>query len=49
VISLDGKEMIRLRADFPVSQGNAMGKKLARQVLKMGGAKILKEIRDAAQ
>lgn len=47
VISLDGKQMIRLCADFPVSQGAAMGKRLARQVLKMGGAKILKEIRDA--
>jgi hydroxymethylbilane synthase len=49
VISLDGKEMVRLCADSPVSQGKAMGKRLARQVLKMGGAKILKEIRDAAQ
>jgi hydroxymethylbilane synthase len=47
VISLDGKQMIRLCADSPVSQGPAMGKMLARQVLKMGGAKILKEIRDA--
>jgi len=49
VVSLDGKQMIRLRADSPVSKGAAMGKKLARKVLKMGGAKILKEIRDAAQ
>jgi hydroxymethylbilane synthase len=49
VISLDGKCMIRLCADSAVSQGEAMGKRLARQVLRMGGARILKEIRNAAQ
>jgi hydroxymethylbilane synthase len=48
VISLDGKKMIRLHTSSSISNAESMGKRLARQVLKNGGAKILQEIRNAA-
>lgn len=46
VISLDGRDMVRLRASAPVRDAQNLGRRLARQVLRHGGAKILKEIRD---
>ncbi|HNQ50901.1 MAG TPA: hydroxymethylbilane synthase [Candidatus Omnitrophota bacterium] len=46
VISLDGTRMIRLSASSSVRDAEALGKRLARQVLQYGGAQILKEIRD---
>jgi hydroxymethylbilane synthase len=49
VINLDGKEMVRLGANFPPNKAEVMGKKLACQVLKNGGARILKEIRTNEQ
>ncbi|MFA5099789.1 MAG: hydroxymethylbilane synthase [Candidatus Omnitrophota bacterium] len=48
VISLDGKRMIRLHASSSIGNAAGMGKRLARQVLKNGGAQILREIRNAA-
>jgi len=48
VISLDGRDMVRLRASAPVRDGQKLGRRLARQVLRYGGAKILKEIRNGA-
>jgi hydroxymethylbilane synthase len=49
IISLDGKRMIRLRSDSSVRNAELTAKFLARQVLKQGGAQILKEIQDATQ
>jgi len=48
VISLDGKKMIRLHASSSVRAAAGMGKRLARQVLANGGARILREVRNAA-
>jgi hydroxymethylbilane synthase len=48
VISLDGRKMIRLHAGGAREDAKDIGKHLARQVLKNGGAQILEEIRNAA-
>ena len=47
IISLDGRKMIRLRCEGPRENAQVLGTRLARQVLKNGGAQILKEIRNA--
>jgi len=44
VISTDGKNMVRLRAAAAVKDAQKLGRGLARQVLRHGGAQILKGI-----
>ena len=48
IISLNGKKMIRLHANSSIRTGVGMGKRLARLVLKNGGAQILQEIYNAS-
>lgn len=46
IISLDGKERISMKLTDQTSRAEELGTVLARQILKKGGDKILKEIRE---
>lgn len=47
IISLDGQEMIREKVTGPISDAVSLGEALGDCVLEKGGARILKEIREA--
>lgn len=45
IISLDGKEVIKIKRTVPVDDGKDLGKSIANEVLAKGGDRILSEIR----
>ncbi len=45
IISLDGREIIKLKRSAPMEEGKDLGKNVAHEVLSAGGDKILHEIR----
>ena len=45
IISLDGKEVIKIKRSAPIDQGTDLGKSIANEVLAKGGDRILSEIR----
>lgn len=45
IISLDGKEIIKIKRTAPVEEGKVLGRSIANEVLSNGGDRILKEIR----
>jgi hydroxymethylbilane synthase len=47
IISLDGKDIIKIKRTAPVDEGKELGKNVANEVLAQGGDRILTEIRRA--
>ncbi len=45
IISLDGKELIKIKKSAPIEEGKELGKGIANEVLAKGGDRILREIR----
>ncbi len=45
IISLDGKELIKIKKSAPIEDGKELGKGIANEVLAKGGDRILREIR----
>jgi len=45
IISLDGREMIKIKRSAPIDQAKELGKSIANEVLSKGGDRILHEIR----
>ncbi|MDQ2655984.1 MAG: hydroxymethylbilane synthase [Bacteroidota bacterium] len=45
IISLDGKEMIKIKKSAPIEEGKELGKGIANEVLAKGGDRILSDIR----
>lgn len=45
IISLDGRELIKIKRSADVSEGKALGRSIANEVLAQGGDRILQEIR----
>lgn len=45
IISLDGREVIKIKRSVPIDEGKDLGKSIANEVLSKGGDRILSEIR----